>query len=533
MDRQAALNDWRSLLGGAQVLDGDAATQAYGADTGGAERRIAGALRILDSVVLPEVMRIAQRHHAAMYPISTGHNWGYGSALPVKDDCIIVDLSGLQRILHFDAEFGVVTVEPGVTQGMLADFLDQGGHDYMVPTTGAGPTCSLVGNALERGYGVTPHADHFGAVTDIEAVLADGTVYRTTLRDLAGDDLARLFKWGIGPYTAGLFAQSGFGIVTRMSLVLARRPESVKVCLFSLREDALLEPAVERIRHLLATLPGIVGGLNLMNRHRVLAMTAPYPADRLGADGLIPAEVIQELGTQYQILPWTGFGTLYGTRRVVVAAQKEIRRRMRGVASRLLFLSPGHARALARVAAHLPGRMGSSVARTAGTLANSLELVVGRPNETALPLAYWRNPKAAGPGPRNPARDGCGLLWYAPLVPMRPQGVRAYVEMVKRETAAHGLEPLITLTSISDKLFDSTAPLLFDRDDPSAVARARACCDALLGRGQAMGCFPYRVGIDFMKSIEQPAPESSWLHDRLTASLRQGARLAPGRYGGP
>ncbi len=531
MALRAAFDDWRSLLGSSQVLDAAAASLAYGADTGGAERRIAGALRILDSATLPAVMEIAQRHRAPVYPVSTGHNWGYGSSLPVRDDCTIVDLSGLRQILHFDAELGVVTVEPGVTQGMLADFLDRGGHDYMVPTTGAGPSCSLVGNALERGYGITPHTDHFGAVTDIEAVLADGTVYRTTLRELAGDDLARLFKWGIGPHTAGLFAQSRFGIVTRMSLVLARRPECVKVCLFSLRDDALLEPAVEKVRHLLAALPGIVGGLNLMNRHRVLAMTAPYPRDRIGPDGLIPADVIHSLGRQYQVLPWTGFGTLYGTRRVVSAAQAEIRRALRGVASRLLFLSPGHARTLARIAAWLPGSTGSKLSRTAATLASSLELVVGRPNETALPLAYWRNTRDLVAGaPRNPARDGCGLLWYAPLVPMRPQGVRAYVEMVKHQATAHGLEPLITLTSISDKLFDSTVPLLFDRDDPSAAARARAGYDALLAHGRSLGCFPYRVGIESMQNLRPPA-SSAWLHDRLMAGLEGADQLAPGRYG--
>ena len=530
MDVRAALDEWRSLLGGGQVLDGEAAARDYGADTGGAARRISGALRILDSATLPAVMRIAQRHGTPVYPISTGHNWGYGTALPVKDDCAIIDLSALQRILHFDAELGVVTVEPGVTQGMLADFLDQGGHDYMVPTTGAGPTCSLMGNALERGYGITPHADHFGAVTDIEAVLADGTVYRTALRVLAGDDLARLFKWGIGPYTAGLFAQSGFGIVTRMTIMLARRPECVKVCLFSLRDDALLEPAVERVQHLLTTLPGIVGGLNLMNRHRVLAMTAPYPADRLGPDGLIPEDVIQALGRQYQILPWTGFGTLYGTRRVVAAAQKEIRRALRGIAARLLFLSPDHARTLARAATWLPGRIGTRLSRTASTLADSLELVVGRPNETALPLAYWRNDSGHHASPRDPARDGCGLLWYAPLVPMRPRGVRAYVEMMKRCTTSHGLEPLVTFTSISNKLFDSTAPLLFNRADPAAAARAHACFDDLLAQGRTLGCFPYRVGIESMGHIGRPEGSPPGLHELLTTKLARGP-LAPARYG--
>ncbi len=107
-------------------------------------------------------MRIAQRQGIAIYPISTGRNWGYGTSLPAQDDCVILDLSRLQKIHHFDAELGVVTLEPGVTQGMLAAYLYAGNHPFMVPVTGAGPQCSLVGNALERGYGITPHTDHWG-----------------------------------------------------------------------------------------------------------------------------------------------------------------------------------------------------------------------------------------------------------------------------------------------------------------------------------------------------------------------------------
>lgn len=39
-----------------------------------------------------------------------------------------------------------------------------------------------------------------------------------------------------------------FGIVTRMSIILSRRPQCVKACLFSLNDDALLAPAIEAIR---------------------------------------------------------------------------------------------------------------------------------------------------------------------------------------------------------------------------------------------------------------------------------------------
>jgi 4-cresol dehydrogenase (hydroxylating) len=530
MNIEVALDAWTQLLGAERVRQSSQANSEYGADTGANERLIAGALHIVDSATLPDVVRIAQTYRIPLYPISTGHNWGYGTSLPARDNCVIVDLSRLQKIVHFDPEFGVVTVEPGVTQGMLADFLESNRHEFLVPVTGAGPTCSLLANALERGYGVTPLTDHFSAVTDIEAVLPDGSLYRTALREAGGEDLARLFKWGVGPYSVGLFTQSGFGIVTKMSIMLARRPESVKVCFFSLKDDALLETAIGRVREVLSRLPGIVGAINLMNQHRVLSMTAPHPHDRVGADGVIPQEVIEELGRQYQISPWTGFGTLYGTRAVVAAAQKEIRQALSGVASRLVFLTPGGAKNLARVANNLPGLWGKRLGSTAKTLAQSLQLVAGRPNETAMPLAYWRNPKPPQQGSRDPARDGCGLIWYAPLVPMRPAAVRRYVDMVKEVTRRHGIEPLITFTTLSDKLVDSTVPIVFERHDERGARAAKACYDDLVLTGRSLGYFPYRVSIAGMSTLVGLQDKATAFHAKLRANLDPHDILAPGRY---
>lgn len=487
---------WRRLLGPDQVLDGDQAQQRYGADTGGATRGMVGALLVHDAAQLPAIVRIAAQHQAPLHPISTGHNWGYGTALPPTDGCTIVDLSGLQSILHFDAELGVVTVEPGVTQGMLSEFLISGGHPYMVPVTGAGPTCSLVGNALERGYGVTPYSDHFAAVTDIEAVLPDGSVYRTALREIAGDELARLFKWGIGPYTAGLFAQSGAGIVTRMSILLARRPERVEACFFRVEDDTLLEGAVACVRSILTRLPGVVGGINLMNRHRMLAMTAPYPGDQLGPDGLIPHSLVEEMGRKYHVPAWTGFITLYGTNDVVAVARKEIRRALQPVSRRPIFIKPTTAKFLAGLVKRLPQGWSGGLSRTVNTVARSLELVNGYPNETALPLAYWLKGDIHRSTSEHldPARDECGLLWYAPLVPMRPAHVRKYVNVASSIAKSHRIEPLLTLTSITSNLFDSTLPVLFRRDSPEETRCAQTCLEDLIIAGREIGVFPYRIG---------------------------------------
>lgn len=510
---------------------GDAIPERYRSDTVAHDLRIPLVLRVANAHQLPELMRIARRHRMAVYPISTGNNWGYGSTLPAADGTALIDLGELRAILDFDPVLGVVTLEPGVTQRMLADHLDKHGHHHMVPVTGAGPNCSIVANALERGFGITPHVDHFGAMTDVEAVLADGTVYRSALHEAGTAELARLFKWGIGPYVNGLFTQSGFGIVTRASIALAQRPECTKVCLFSLSDDSLLEEAATRVQRMLSQLPGVIGGINLMNQHRVLAMTAPYPNDtELDSNGLIPPALVKKLGKAYQIAPWTGFATLYGKKRIVQAAQNEIRKSLKGIATRLIFLSPTQANWLSGLAQRIPGTLGEKLGKTSATLKASLQLVQGRPNETALPLAYWRSRLPQPDRDRDPARDGCGLLWYAPLIPMRATDVRRFVSFVHQELPAMGLEPLITLTSQGDRLFDSTVPLLFDKRTPGASAAASASLERLIEQGRQLGFYPYRLHIQSQSRHLDRQADSAQFISRLRQALDPHDLLAPGRY---
>ncbi len=522
---QAAFGD---LLGPDDVLGPDEAQTRWGACTTGAVRRLAGGVCPASAESIPEIVRVAREHGVALYPISTGRNWGYGTALPVRDDGVGLDLSRLTRITDFDADTGVVTVEPGVTQAMLAEFLAGGRHPFLVPVHGGGPDCSILGNAVERGYGITPHTDHFGAVMALEAILADGSVYRSPLAELSGAG-APAFKWGIGPYLDGLFTQSGFGIVTRITIALARAPERIKAILFGLSDDQLADGLVA-IREVLRRLPGIVGGVNLMNAHRVLAMAIPYPGDTIGTDGLIPAGVIARLAARHHVHAWTGFGTLYGTRRVVRAAQRDIARLLRPHVRQLAFVAPATLSSINRVRRRL-GLKSGGFGRKLELLQSGLELVQGRPNQTALPLAYWRSggPPRSG-APLDPARDGCGLIWYAPLVPMIPERVRRYVEFVTAVTHAHQFEPLITLTSVSDRCFDSTVPLLFDRDDPAGVERARTCAGELLELGCREGFVPYRIGIDAMPWLASRQLAHGRLAARLLEALDPKRTLAPGRY---
>jgi 4-cresol dehydrogenase (hydroxylating) len=530
---EAAFDQWRKALGPDQVLTHASRLTPYRQNTIATGRRILAALRPEDTEQVVAAVRIAADYKLPLYPVSTGHNWGYGSASPVLDDCVIVDLSRMTRIDASAIELGIVTVEPGVTQSMLRHFLDEQALPFLVPVHGGGPTCSLVGNALERGYGITPYADHFGAVTALEAVLPNGEIYRSGLSDLGAPIVDRAFKWGIGPYLDGLFSQGGFGIVTRMSIALAPIPERVETFFFGVRDHSEITEAVTAVRDVLRAVDAVTGSINLMNRRRVLSMMEPYPAEQVGPEGILPEPIVAALADRSKVLAWTGIGALYGPTRVVKAARSEIRKRLKAVAKRLIFITPRFVGRTKYLLQHLPRQGGQRIWNYVSTLDKSLKLIAGTPSEIALPLAYWKSgtrPEPNSDQPLNPDADGCGLIWYSPLVPMIPEQVRDYVEMVDRVCRAHGIEPLITLTSLSDRCFDSTVPILFNRNHPEEAERAYHCHRALLNEGQALGCVPYRSSIqtmDWFVSADHP----HWrLVRQLKTSVDPEGLIAPGRY---
>lgn len=523
-----AMSAWRRLLGSDRVMDPLAAQQRYGAGTEGFARRLAGALRPASAEQIPELVRIAAASRQPLYPISTGRNWGYGSAGPVCDDCVLLDLGDLNAIRAFDAERGLVTLEPGVTQAMLRQFLDAGGHRFMVPVTGAGPSVSLLGNALERGYGITPHTDHFAAVTSLEAVLADGSLYRPALAAWGGEAVDRGFKWGVGPYLDGLFTQGGFGIVTAMTIALAPEPEAMEVLLFGFPREEDLALAIGLVQTLFRRFRGVLGGVNLVNRRRALAMLEPYPAADKLTDGVISKAHLEQMAKRHQVQPWTGLTALYGDPAVVAGAKRAIRRLLRPHTVRLMFLSQGRIRRLRQLANWLPGPLGAGLSAQLTTLDATADIMLGRPREIVLPLAYWKS-GTLPTSDRNPARDGCGLLWFAPLLPLTRAAATDFAALAERIMREHRIEPLITFTCFSELSADSTLPILYDPADPAERARAHACYWALFEACRQRGYLPYRLSVEHQRELADK--HQLWqLAGRLKRALDPHNLIAPGRY---
>lgn len=523
---ESAFMAWESVLRTANVLRHDALAR-YNAGTTPTTVQILGALLPEHRDHVVDLVRIARTHRIPLYPISTGKNWGYGDARPVQDGCVIVDLSKMNRIIAIDAELGVVTLEPGVTQGQLHHHLEAAGLPYMVPVTGAGPRTSILGNALERGYGITPQSDHFLAVNWLEAVLPDGELYQTPLTGMGAETADKVFKWGVGPYLDGLFTQGAFGIVTQAAVTLVKKPEAVEIFYFQLASDGALETYTRCVRDLLEQLGSLVGGVNVMNAHRMLAMQIPYPGE--SGDEVLSDGQIRRLMQQHTIPCWFGAGSLYGSRHMIKAARTVVRQCLAPVDKRIRFVSRRTVDAGLWATQYFPsGVVGQLRARLRRAQAH-LDIVEGRPSEVALPLAYWRADVPKPAANLDPARDGCGLLWYAPLVPMQDHTVREAVAMVRRVCLEHRIEPLMTLTSLSSRCFDLTVPIVFAQKNAAQTARARRCFDDLFAQGQQIGIAPYRVGIEAMSSLVRPSPY--WqLVAALKAAVDPDRIMAPGRY---
>lgn len=519
-----------AIVGSAGIVDGD--------DRAAVAENCCGAVRTVVTVVRPQsteelkaVLHAARQHRVPIYTVSTGKNWGYGTSLPVQDGCAIVDLSRMRSILRFDEELGIVTVEPGVTQQQLHDFLAERQLPFMVPVTGAGPDCSILGNALERGYGITPHADHFGAVRAIEALLADGSVYRSSLGAIDCEAVDRVFKWGTGPYLDGLFTQSNMGIVTSMTIALARRPEIIEGFLIRLPRSEDLERTVTAVRELLRTIGGVTGSINILNDRRVLSMFAPYPEKTWEHGDVMPPDLVRTIVADEKLGSWNVLGMIYGDRAIARAARQRIRREFRPFASSTVFFTRQKIDRARRVLSTLPATWLKGPRAQVDNLSESFKVAEGEPMRVALKLCYWRNRLPFDPSKSpDPAKDGCGLIWYSPLVPMTAGAVRSYVEMVETVCVAHDIEPLITLTSLNEQCFDSTVPILFDRRDPDATRRAQECYVALFNEGKKQGFMPYRVGIEHMNLITQEGNDFWGVVTRIKAALDPDGILAPGRY---
>lgn len=215
-----------------------------------------------------QAIRQAQETNRSIHCFSAGFNWGYGTNAAVDNQAIYLDLSQMNQIISFDKDLGILKIEPGVTQGELQTFLEKNHYDYHVPNNGAGHRASIMGNALERGFGIAPLQDHASSILSIRGVLSDGSIYESALKEI-DPQLADCFSWGVGPQLDKMVSQSSWIIVTEMSLQLKKRQECTDIMLLTFSEVQLGQ-VILMLQNLMSEMEGSIGSIKIFNRKQVI-----------------------------------------------------------------------------------------------------------------------------------------------------------------------------------------------------------------------------------------------------------------------
>jgi 4-cresol dehydrogenase (hydroxylating) flavoprotein subunit len=524
---EQALERWSAVIGADHTIVDRSLLAAAETATFATSQSVPAILRPANTSQIQECLRIANHFRIPIYPISSGKNWGYGSSVPVATSSVLLDLGRLNQIVDFNEELAYVTVEPGVTQGQLYEFLQARKSSLWLDATGAGPDCSLIGNVMERGFGHTPYGDHFAQVCGFEVVLPTGDMARTGFARFPNSQAAPVYKWGVGPTLDGLFSQSNLGIVTRMTIWLMPAPPYFQAFFFQCGEDSQLAPLIEALRPLRIS-GALRSTIHIANDYKVLAGLQQYPWQETGGSVPLQADVMLGLRRRLKFGAWSASGGLYGTRRQVAEARRIMRQALKGKVERLQFLDDRMLGLASRFAKPYQLATGWDLRRTLELVRPVYGLLKGIPTGHPMASCYWRK-KTPPPPQMNPDRDRCGLLWCAPVAPMTGEHVARMVHLASELLLGYGFEPGISLTLITERSVCCVISISYDRDEPGQDEQAMACYKHLLGVLTEHGYYSYRLGIQAMNELSGDDGAGGLL-GTIKNALDPNGVLAPGRY---
>jgi 4-cresol dehydrogenase (hydroxylating) flavoprotein subunit len=527
MSKELAIKAWSDLLGEDNVTCDCPLLKNAQTATFITYQQIPAIIKPGNREEVQQCLKIANEYNIPLYAIGSGKNWGYGSRVPVRDGCALLDLSRMNRIVDFDENLAYVTIEAGVTQRHLYEFLQKQSSRLWMDATGSSPDSSLVGNIMERGFGHTPYGDRFANVCGLEVVLPTGEIVNTGFGKFVNAKTSSVYRWGLGPYLDGLFTQSNFGIVTQMTLWLMPAPEYFQAFYFSVKNHEQLPALIDALRPL--RLNGTIrSAVHIANNYKVLSSIRQYPWEEAQGTTPLPPQVLEHFAKTWDFGAWNGSGGLYGSKKQVAAARDLIKKALKGKVNKLRFLDDWTIALAQRLAKPYQQITGLNLPELLKLLKPVYGLMKGIPTHTQLASAYWRK-KSPPPEAMNPDLDGCGLIWLAPVAPLDGQHAMTIYEMASKTLIAYGFEPSITMTLLTERCLGCVIAIAYDRDVPEEDKKAMECYEHLLTALTVAGYYPYRVGIQSMNALTAQESYQTFM-GKLKAAIDPNQILAPGRY---
>ncbi|WP_120006554.1 FAD-binding oxidoreductase [Nesterenkonia muleiensis] len=451
-----------------------------------------------------QIVRLANGTATSLWTVSRGKNLGYGGAAPRTADQVVLDLSRMNSIQEVDGELGYAVIEPGVTFFDLFECIQERRLSLFVsvPALGWG---SVLGNALDRGYGMSPYGDHVQQLCGLEVVLPNGELLRTGMWAMEDSPLGHVFKGGFGPNIDQLFTQSGLGVVVRAGIWLMPWPEAFASGEITVENQDDLPQLIDSIAELRRR---EVFQNNCLVGNVVRAGTMNGPRSRwYTGEGSIPDHVVEEMREAMGIGNWNARFALYGDPGM-------IRERIRIIEER--FNRSGFT---VRVRLY-EGSDGGPVTY-ADIDEKDQTTMAGVPSLKALSTVSWY------------AEDG-GHIDIAPLMPARGEEVYDFYQEVKDLYAEYGFDLYIGYHVYARHLVHVTM-IFFENGNPEQLARARELYDKVRQAARRRGYSPYRGHINNMDDI---AAEFSFndhavlrFQETLKDILDPAGVISPGKQG--
>ncbi len=222
-----------------------------------------------------DLVKWANETTTPLVPVSSGPPHFRGDTVPGVGGSIIMDLSGMKKVIRVDSRNRVAMVEPGVTFGELQSELKKAGLSAYMPLCPRSSK-SVMGSMLEREPITMPgqHWDSLDPFLCAEIIFGTGDKLRSG--EAAGPDSIE-DQWKIGkaqmvPFGLGQFdesrlisgAQGTIGITTWATLKCRPLPELTRTFLITSETvGPLLDLSYRLIRFRLGETCFIVNDLNL------------------------------------------------------------------------------------------------------------------------------------------------------------------------------------------------------------------------------------------------------------------------------
>ncbi|MEC9282327.1 MAG: FAD-dependent oxidoreductase [Bdellovibrionota bacterium] len=497
----------------------------------GVNPRIQKAYSAKNEEEIQQALSECRNNKTPLYVHSTGNNWGYGAKSPIQEDSCVLSLAEMNQISNFDSERGIVHLQPGVTYGQLSEFLRASGNRWIAPVHGGGPDCSVMGNLLERGFGITPIEDHFSSLQSMRAILPNGKIYESSYKSLGMENLCQNFQWGIGPYMDGLFTQSNFGIVTEICIRLAPKREFREVWIVKIKPSTKWGQILKTVRKIQQDHGHSIGGINIMNKERMNSMFSDYPLDKKENSSALSQEEVQEFAKSMGFNQWTIVLSIQSTKETGRAIKKQLKKNFKAIKSSINVVNDFSLAALSLISKFIPKLGKFDFRKFASSSKGLLDIIDGIPNHTAVKLAYWMNETPFQASKQLPDIDNCGLIWFSPILPLSDVTIEMFLKICEETSAKYNINPLITLTSFNALSLECTFPILFNKNSPGAAENARKFYLEMFKKCREIHCIPYRLPIFAMEEIKQtPLQGSFLLASNIKKQLDPDNILSPGRY---